>query len=143
MTPRSILGRILAAVALLAVLGVADRLTELAASGTPCPEPLGPNATTHGDYVDFIRFEDRDYYQARHLPAGTRAGVLGRKLGTVQCELTGKDTEGYDIRSGDAAHLSPGTPFFAHEEKRTEKWIVVRHADGSLDIYSTRVRGHL
>lgn len=69
--------------------------------------------------------------------------MLGRKLGTVRCQLSGKDAETYQVRNGDAAYLSPRTPFFAHKGKSTEQWIVVRHADGSLDVYSTQLRGHL
>ena len=71
------------------------------------------------DYVDFVRFNGRDYIHG--LDAASRHPIatseLGRELFSVRCSLsqlndrTGKTPA--TQRNGDAAFLRPGTPVYA------------------------------
>lgn len=135
-----------------------DRESSTDSAGTDaegkCPPPLGPN-DVHADYSDFIYFDGRSYGLAGALPAeanqdtlghklraaGANKEALGPKLGTVQCQLQGRDTDGYELGSGDASYLDPGTPFFARRGKPTERQIVVD--DGRLVLYSVGAKGSL
>lgn len=107
-----------------------------------CPLPLGPD-DPHGDYVDFIYYNGRSYLIDGELSADAPEGALGRELGTVQCQLVGHQiqVEGYDLGSGDASYLDPGTPFFARVGQPTERQIVARLDDGRLIVYDVDGRG--
>ncbi len=134
---RRTVAAVLSAIAITANCGVADQ-QQLSASGRACPPPRESDNLSHPDFADFLRYKGRYYGLTRQttpIPADMKGDVLGRRLGTVQCQLTTADTDGYDIRSGDAAFLEPGTPFFARKGKPIETQILVRREDRSLIVY--------
>ncbi len=136
MTPRHVLGRILCAAALVAAWGTSGRLIELAESGIPCPEPLDVNATTHIDWADFLSIRGPSLLPNERALIGHASRRAGPQAGCGPCQLLGKDAEGYEVRSGDASYLAPGTPMFAHKSKSPETHIVVRKDEGSLVLCS-------
>lgn len=97
----------------------------------------------HGDYPNFLYYDGRSYVLVKELPAVVDLDVLGRKLGTVECQLHMHDTEGYQLGSGDASFLDPGTPFFERKGQPTEQQLVARYDHGCLAIYDVDAKRRL
>jgi hypothetical protein len=81
-------------------------------AGLGCPPRMSGNSIV--DYVDFVRFGGREYIAGR---TGTAQKVprasLGRRLGTVRCDLSAvRPDPYYHPVDGDAGYLPAGTPLY-------------------------------
>ena len=71
------------------------------------------------DYVDFVKFNDRDYIHGLDTASRHAIGTseLGRALFSVRCSLSQLNDRTGNApatqRNGDAAFLRPGTPVYA------------------------------
>ena len=80
--------------------------------GPGCPPRMSGNAVV--DYVDFVRIGGREYLASGDGPERTVPRVkLGRRLGTVRCNLsTIRPDPYYHPVDGDAGYLPAGTPLY-------------------------------
>ena len=108
--------------------------------GADCPPLKSMRGFVTIDYVDFVRYQGRDYVSGldprprRALPASE----LGEVVFRVRCSLaelndrTGKSAA--VRRDGDAAFLRPGTPVYAVRGWSPRCRLAARH-DGRMYLY--------
>jgi hypothetical protein len=103
------------------------------ASGRACPPRMTGNAIV--DYVDFVRIGGREYIAGRGGPVRTVPRArLGRKLGTVRCELSAiRPDPYYHPVDGDAGYLPAGTPVY--EVSGSGRDVVAAPVGGGYRLY--------
>ena len=105
-----------------------------------CPPLKKASGFVTIDYVDFVRYDGRDYISglddaSRHPVS---ASLLGRELFRVRCSLaalndrTGKQPA--ERRDGDAAFVPAGTPVYTVRGWSPRCRLAARH-DGRLYLY--------